>query len=113
MGLPLFIPYNATEMQNEMVPKEDGQNWRGEVKKALQKTITPEMLAKTHKELLKSKSPGVKLGAVKLAYEVMGVGDTPATPRPLIILSTSGLMPPPPTLEGLEGVDILTLPPST
>ncbi len=96
-------------MQKEVATREDGQSWRVEVKKELQKAVTPEMLAKTHKELLKSKSPGVKLGAVKLAYEVMGVGDTPTTSRPLIILSTSGLTPPPPTLEGLQGVDVLHL----
>jgi len=96
-------------MQKQLSTNSDGQSWRLEVKKELQKAVSPEMLAKTHKELLKSKSPGVKLGAVKLAYEVMGVGDTPIQARPLIILSTSGLTPPPPTLEGLQGVDVLHL----
>jgi len=79
-------------MQKQLSTNSDGQSWRLEVKKELQKAVSPEMLAKTHKELLKSKSPGVKLGAVKLAYEVMGVGDTPIQARPLIILSTSCLL---------------------
>lgn len=96
-------------MQKDVVRKEHAQSWREEVKREIEKTITPEYIAKTHRGLMKSKNHNVRLGAVKMAYDVMGVGATPPQARPLIILSTSGFTPPSSTLEGLEGVDVIDL----
>lgn len=57
--------------------------------KELEEAMDVKEVIATHKKLLKAKSEGVRLQAVKLAYEVGGVGHSPKNPLPLIILSKS------------------------
>lgn len=66
-----------------------GQAWHEQVKSAFEREISPELLAKTHAGLLKSRNEMVRLNAVKEAYRVGGVGDAPLSPLPMIVLGLS------------------------
>ncbi len=61
--------------------------WEDEVRRELEKIMTPKDIAKLHKKLLTSSSDKVALGALKELYGVGGVGKASSNSVPHIILN--------------------------